>query len=189
MEIILKNFKLNEEGSFSITRPHESNQIIYFMENFINHEICNMIITDAMACMGGDLIKFSRYFRIVNGIEIDLNNFKLLVENCKIFNCQNINLFHQDYIEIYDKLKQDIIYLDPPWTGPGYKNKEIVVLKIGNLELWQLINLIKEKNLAKYVFIKAPSNVCLDKLEYDSIHIIFNKSKKPSFKLICIHNS
>jgi hypothetical protein len=32
--INLKDFKLNEEGSFSITRPYESAQIIYLIENF-----------------------------------------------------------------------------------------------------------------------------------------------------------
>ena len=146
----------------------------------------SLIITDATACMGGDFIKFSRHFKIVNGIEIDPSNFKLLVENCKIFNCNNINLFCQDYLEIYDKLKQDIIYLDPPWGGIGYKTKEIICLKMGDLELYQLINLIKQKNLANYIFIKAPINVCLDNIEYDSIHIVNNKSKIPSFKLVCL---
>jgi len=190
MEINLKHFKLNEEGGFSITRPYESKQIIYFIENFINREtsISDKIITDATACMGGDLIQFSRNFKMVNGVEIDSENFGLLIENCKIFDCQNVNLFCQDYLTIYDKLKQDIIYMDPKWGGPDYKSKETISLKMNDLELWELINLIKEKKLAKYIFIKAPINVCLDNIEYDSIHIIYNKSKIVSFKLICISN-
>jgi len=136
--------------------------------------------------MGGDLVKFSRRVKYVNGVEIDPENFKLLMENCKIFNCQNINLFCQDYLDIYDKLRQDIIYMDPPWNGPGYREKESIMLKLGNMELWELVRIIKEKKLTKYIFIKAPSNVCLDRLDYDTIHIIYNKSKLPSFKLICI---
>ena len=123
---------------------------------------------------------------MINGVEILEENFGFLVQNCKQFECQNVNLFCQNYIEIYDKLKQDVIYLDPPWTGPGYKTKEMICLKIGDLELYQLINLIRQKSLAKFIFIKAPSNVCLDNLEYDSIHTIYNKSKMPSFKLICM---
>ena len=198
MEIVLKNFKLNSEGTFSITRPHESQQISHFIENFIrvneDDNVCDQdrsglsdkIITDATACMGGDLVKFSKRAKYVNGVEIDPENFKLLLENCKIFNCQNINLFCQDYLEIYDKLRQDVIYLDPEWGGPGYKTKEFVILKLGDIEIYELIRLIKEKNLAKYIFVKAPLNVCMDNLEYDSIHMIFNKSKIPSFKLICI---
>jgi predicted RNA methylase len=190
--INLKDFKLNEEGSFSITRPYESAQIIFFIENFIKYyekddvDLSTKILTDATACMGGDLVRFSKYFRMINGIEILEENFALLIQNCKQFGCHNVNLFCQNYLEIYDRLKQDVIYLDPPWGGTSYKNKDIISLKMGNLELWELVDLIKSKKLAKFVFIKAPMNVCLEKLEYDSIHIIHNKSKIASFKLICM---
>lgn len=189
--INLKEFKLNDEGTFSITRPYESSQIIYLIENFIKLnenkiDLSSKTLTDATACMGGDLVRFSNYFKTINGIEILEDNFALLVENCKYFRCNNVNLFCQDYLEIYDKLKQDIIYIDPPWGGTSYKDKDTVCLKIGNLELWNLISLIKSQKLAKYIFIKAPMNVSLDKLEYDTIHIIYNKSRIASFKLICI---
>jgi hypothetical protein len=190
--INLKDFKLNEEGSFSITRPYESSQIIYLIENFVRYiekdyiDLSTKILTDATACMGGDLVRFSKYFRMINGIEILEENFILLVQNCKNFGCHNVNLFCQNYLDIYDKLKQDIIYIDPPWTGPGYKNKDSIILKINDIELSDLVRMIKEKNLTKFIFIKAPSNVCLEKLDYDSIHTIYNKSKIASFKLICI---
>jgi 16S rRNA G966 N2-methylase RsmD len=136
--------------------------------------------------MGGDLIRFSKHFRMVNGVEILEENFSLLVQNCKQFGCQNVNLFCQDYLEIFDKLKQHIIYIDPPWGGIDYKNKDIISLKMGHLELRELVNLIREKKLAQFIFIKAPMNVCLEGLDYDSIYIIHNKSKIVSFKLICI---
>ncbi len=190
--INLKDFKLNEEGTFSITRPFESAQIVYLIENFIRYiekdevDLSTKILTDATACMGGDLIRFSKYFRMINGIEILEENFTLLVQNCKQFGCYNVNLFCQNYLDIFDKLKQDIIYLDPKWGGIDYKNKESVILKLNDIEIWNLVQIIKEKKLAKYIFIKAPSNVCLEKLDYDSIHVVYNKSKIASFKLICI---
>ena len=188
----LKDFKLNEEGSFSISRPYESSQIIYLIENFIEYyekesaNLLSKVLTDATACMGGDLIRFSKYFKMINGIEILQENFDLLVQNCKQFNCQNVNLFCQNYLDVYETLKQDIIYFDVPWEGPSYKKKESVVLKLNDVEIWKLVQTIKEKKLACYVFIKAPSNVCLDRMEYDSIHVIYNKSKVASFKLICV---
>ncbi len=189
--INLKDFKLNEEGTFSITRPYESFQIIYLIENFINRfenyaNLSDKILTDATACMGGDLIRFSKYFKMINGVEIIEDNFNLLIQNCKQFNCQNVNLFCQNYLDIYEKLKQDVIYIDPPWTGPGYKFKESIILKLGDITVWDLINTIKEKKLAKYIFVKAPLNVCFKNLEYDSIHMVYNKSKISSFKIICI---
>jgi len=194
-DISLKDFKLNEEGTFSITRPYESAQILFLIENFIRCSngidkdeinLSMMILTDATACMGGDLIRFSKSFRMINGIEILEENFSLLVQNCKQFECYNVNLFCQNYLEIYDKLKQDIIYIDPKWGGIDYKNKESIILKLNDVEISDLVEIIKEKRLSKYLFIKAPSNVCLEKLNYDSIHVIYNKSKVASFKLICI---
>ncbi len=189
-DINLKDFKLNEEGSFSITRPFESLQIINLISNFIKYYdedlLSNKVITDATACVGGDLIRFSKCFKCVNGVEVFEENFKILNENCIFFRCNNVNLYHVDYIDVYDKLVQDVIYFDPQWGGRNYKTKESIILKLGSTELWNLILQIKDKNLAKYIFIKAPINVCLNNLEYDSIHIIYNKSKVPSFKLICI---
>ena len=187
MEINLKNFKLSEEGRFSITRPYESRQIINNIEKFIMYKLYNYTITDATACMGGDLIKFSKCAKFVIGVEKNLENFEILQDNCKTFDCENINLIHDDYLNIYEKLSQDIIYIDPPWNGPEYKMKQCVFLKIGDIDLYELVNNIINKKLAKYVFIKAPSNVCLNNLEYTTIYTIYNKNKKPSFKLICIN--
>ena len=84
-------------------------QIIQLIESFIEFydgeksisaSLSTKIITDATACMGGDLIRFSKHFRMVNGIEILEDNFALLIQNCKQFGCQNVNLFCQNYLDI-----------------------------------------------------------------------------------------
>lgn len=188
----LKDFKLNTEGSFSITKPYESAQIIQLMEAFIKrHEprylgIDNMTITDATSCMGGDLIRFSKSFYMVNGVEIREDNYELLVQNIQHFDCKNVSINCDDYLNIYDKLQQDVIYIDAPWNGPEYKSKKSVVLKLGDTEVSKLINSIRDKKLSRYIFLKAPSNVCLNDIIYETIHTIYNKSRVESFKLICI---
>lgn len=188
----LKDFKLNTEGSFSITKPYESAQIIQLMEAFIKcHEprfigINNMTITDATSCMGGDLIRFSKSFYTVNGVELREDNYELLVQNSQRFDCQNVHLICDDYLNVYEQLNQDVIYIDAPWTGPEYKSKKSIILKLGDTEVSKLINSIKDKKLARYIFLKAPSNVCLNDIIYETIHTIYNKSRAESFKLICI---
>ncbi len=179
------NFKVNKEGSFSITRPHESEQIIQIVKQKVG-SLENMIITDATACMGGDLVNFSKECRFVNGVEVDPENFELLIENAKRFNCHNVILFCQDYIDIFKSLKQDIIYMDPPWGGVDYKTKESIKLKIGDTNLWSLLKQIREKQLAKYVFVKVPLNVSLDFIKYDNIETVYNKSHSETFKLLVI---
>lgn len=154
------------------------------IESIVSENLGNMIITDATACMGGDLVSFSKVFKLVNGVEIDQENFEFLIENAKRFNCLNVNLFCQDYLEIYDKLKQDIIYIDPPWGGTEYKTKDKIYLKIGGMDLWQLLKNIRDQKLAKYIFIKVPLNVSLDFIQYDKIETIYNKNGSETFKLI-----
>jgi hypothetical protein len=185
LDLDLKNFKLNKEGSFSITRPYESKQVVDIISKFINFDLSELILTDATACVGGDLINFSNYFWMVNGIEINSNNFNLLVYNCKKFRCKNVNLFCQDYCEIYKNLKQDIIYIDPPWGGTGYRKYNSVSLEIGNLKLWELMRNIIDLRLCKYIFVKVPINVSLEFIHYDRIYNIYNKNGVDSFKLIC----
>lgn len=185
-ELSLKKFVVNEEGRFSITRPYESNQILLIIKNFIKDDLRDKIVTDSTACMGGDLINFSQECRMVNGIEIDPDNFSLLVKNCKNFECDNVNLFCQSYLDIYKKLKQNIIYMDPPWGGTSYKNKDMIFLKLGPYDLHVLIDLIKNANVAEYLFIKVPLNVSLFLVKYDQLATVYNKNKSASFQLILI---
>jgi hypothetical protein len=190
-DINLKDFKLNEEGSFSITRPYESAQVVYLIKNFIElyegHgvNLGSQRITDATACMGGDVVRFSKYFAAVNGVEILEDNYNLLVQNCRYFGCNNVKLVHQNYLDVMDQLEQDIVYIDPKWGGVDYKHKEYIVLKLDDMEISELVETIKNKKITKYIFVKAPLNVCLEKMGYDAIYIIYNKSKAPSFKLLC----
>jgi 16S rRNA G966 N2-methylase RsmD len=188
MSIILRKFNLNTEGKYSITKPYESEQITKHMIKFINNEIRfeNCVITDATACMGGDLINFSKKAKYVNGVENNKENFDLLVENCKTFECNNINLINEDYLNIYNKLTQDIIYIDPRWGGPDYKLMKNIHLYVGNVLLCDIINTIRAEGIAKYIFTKIPRNACLDNIAFDESHVIYNRSKTISFVLLCI---
>jgi predicted RNA methylase len=188
---ILKKFKLNKEGSYSITKPHEAYEIYTSMRQFIrDHILNNKTITDGSACMGGDLVNFSKYFHYVNGVEINPVNFNLLKQNIKTFGCKNIKLFNEDYTKIYKNIKQDVIYIDPPWGGPDYKIDDVVYLKFGNYNLWDFIRNIINQKITKYIFIKVPFNAekFHDKSPnfYKETHVIFNESRDPVFNLICI---
>jgi 16S rRNA G966 N2-methylase RsmD len=185
---MLKKFVLSEEGHFSLTKPYESIQIVRIIKQFINKEdnLSDMVITDGTACVGGDLVRLSNNCKKINGVELSKENYDCLVKNCNIFECENVELFNDDYTKIYEQLKQDIIYLDPPWGGSEYKKKESVELKIGNIKLCDFIKVIK--NVSRYIFLKVPMNACLNNIEYEQESIIYNKQKDKSFKLICIRN-
>lgn len=178
-------FKLNKEGKFSITKPFESNQIIQYMKTFIEN-LSDVIITDATSCMGGDLISFSRVVKNVNGVEINKENFDLLCENCKIFNCKNVKLYNEDYLSVYKKLYQDVLYIDPQWGGPNYKEKNEIFLFLGKYKLEDFLDKLIDEKITKYIFVKIPLNASLPKKFYKNFQIIFNRNKKPSFIILCI---
>ena len=84
------------------------------------------------------------------------------------------------------ELYQDIIYIDPPFGGPGYKSLESIILKLNNVSLHEIISIIRLKNITKYIFIKTPLNVCLDNIIYNKYCPVYNMSDTISFNIICI---
>lgn len=184
--IPMYKFKLNKEGKFSITKPFESYQIIQYMQKIIGKDMNDIVITDATACMGGDLVNFSKVVKMVNGVEINKENFNLLCDNCKIFDCKNVKLYNEDYNNIYNVLKQDVLYIDPQWGGPEYKEKDKVILYLGKYKLEDLLNKFIEEKISKYIFIKVPLNAQMHSKFYKNFQIIYNRNKKPSFMILCI---
>jgi len=124
-------------GKYSISLPDKSKIITnLILKHIINTDIT---ITDAMACIGGDTLSFSKTFSKVNAIEFDKLRFEYLKHNMKIFNRTNITFYNEDYFELVKKLKQDVIYLDPPWGGVDYKNSVKLKIVIGSFFLLPVV--------------------------------------------------
>jgi adenine-specific DNA methylase len=181
-----KMYKLNEESKYSITHKFQGEQLIKIIEDFTKSNLKNMEITDGTSGAGGDTINFCKHFKHVIGVEIKHGTFNLLEENCKNFKCKNALLINRDYSEIYNKLKQDIIYVDPPWGGTDYKNKASIQLKIGSYSLSSFTNKIIAEKLCKYVFIKTPFNCDLKGIRINKIYTVYNIYGMPSYMIICI---
>lgn len=201
---ILKKFHLNDQAKYSISRPYEAEQISkYILEGLrelgLNSRTCT--ITDGTAGVGGDAITFSKYFKTVNAVEYDIDTKLLLENNCKEFNCNNINVFYRDYTKIMTELEQDVIYIDPPWGGINYRDNHKVNLKISDKTLKDIIIILKkikninpppgfsDKNIiTKLLYIKVPMNINLDNISefIDDKIQIENKKRSPSFLIIKI---
>tara|TARA_Y100000022_G_C13259281_1_gene381734 strand:+ start:5999 stop:6556 length:558 start_codon:yes stop_codon:yes gene_type:complete len=138
-------------------------------------------ITDATACIGGNSYYFLRDFKSVNLVESDINNFNILKINTNF----NLNTFNCSYNWIKFILKQDIVYLDPPWGGTDYKSKRKIDLYLDDINVLDIINEIY--NYTKIVALKVPNNFDTYKLNNNFWkYKIYNitKSKKCIYKLI-----
>jgi len=75
----------------------------------------NSVITDGTACVGGNAISFARYFRKVIVVEMNPDRFVMLQNNCSVLGiCNKMAFMTGDYTRIHLRLKQDIVFLDPP---------------------------------------------------------------------------
>jgi len=166
---------IDEVGKYSISLPEKSKIITNLISKYLNNKT-DIIITDAMACIGGDTLSFAKTFTKVNAIEMDKIRFEYLKHNMNLFNINNICYYNDDYLNVYDKLTQDVIYIDPPWGGPEYKNKKSIKIKFGEKKLEELCDSIIQKKLCKLLVLKLPFNYDLSELKfYDLKMVVLNK--------------
>ena len=181
--------RINDVGKYSITRPYEAKQIVFHMKTILTlntpselHNIpYNLTITDATAGVGGDTLHFSKHFKHVNAVDILEDNIKLVTENCKIFGVTNVSTFTGDYTLLHNTLTQDIVYLDPPWGGIGYKKQESVELYLSDTPIHTAID--KVFLHTKHIFLKLPLNANTTNLNIKEIRVIYNKKNVKSFYL------
>jgi hypothetical protein len=177
--------QLTEEGSYSVTRRRDGEQILNVMYSTVG-TLSDKSITDATACVGGDTINFALNFREVHSIEYSKDNFDALKNNVEVYDLKNVSLYFGDCMQIYN-WASDILYIDPPWGGPNYRNLDNVELFLGStrLDVW-LEDTLSGPYRPSFVFLKVPAN-------YNSVSLQFLQNVKSvrnfrirSFLLICV---
>ena len=198
---IYNKFKMDEHASYSITAPFLADQISKYMLDIdgINK---NMTITDATACVGGNTISFSKFFKYVNTIEINKNRFDSLKyninliinhKNYKNIEKDNIQFFHGDYLSILEnkRMFKDVIFFDPPWGGKDCSKKPKINIKLGNYYMDEIVKIMFSKYEFKFVVLKLPLNFDMSSFNIDDEYILLhknlkNRKNKPKMKLIII---
>ena len=140
------NLQITDESIYSVTKPYDAKKIIKLIKFYYKKELSNAVITDGTANVGGDSINFSKYFKTVNAVEINRLHCDALENNINEYKRNNINIVCNDYLKVMTKLKQDIIYLDPPWGGPDYKKEKSVNLFLGDMDISDIIIKLKKKS-------------------------------------------
>jgi hypothetical protein len=153
----MEKLQLSDIGRYSVSKPidaAEINRII--MEYFQTPS--NIVITDATANNGGNTIRFALDFKQVNAVEIDSDQYAILQNNVGVYKLPNVRLYNQDYLDVMDILRQDVVFIDAPWGGPDYKRKPKVDLYLGRRNIIGVVlDLIKD-NLCKLCVLKVPMN-------------------------------
>jgi len=185
-ESFLRKLKMDSVAVYSMTPLEESKRIAHIILSYVTKK---GIITDMTACVGGDTIRFSPVFKHVNAIEISSDRCNFLQHNVETYGCKNVSVFHGDCLEMIKGLKQDVIYIDPPWGGKKYKYKKKVNLYLSTTPMWNICNGLQ--NLSKIIVVKVPLNF---NEEFFVKKLIYDESKVHRYilekmQLIIIENS
>lgn len=154
--IDMKKLQISTIGLYSISTPKDAKNITQVILKNISTNSKNLVITDGTSGIGGNIINFALYFKEVHAVELDKLHYKILKNNISVYKRKNVKIYNDSYINVYNKIKQDIIFLDPPWTGIDYKEKTNLSLKLGKYELYEVVKMIK--NIAKLIVLKVPIN-------------------------------
>lgn len=79
--------------------------------------------------------KYVKYFlflftKTVIAIDIDPKKIEMAKHNAGVYNvADRIEFIVGDFLQMYSKLKADMVFLSPPWGGPQY-------LKVSKLISW-----------------------------------------------------
>ena len=179
-DVDYSKLQITEEGRFSITKPYQGEHMMRVMKHVIKN-LKERTIADLTANVGGDTIRFGLHFKHVDSYELKDDNFSVLKNNVEVYNLQNVDLHLGDSTKLFNK-HVDVVYLDPPWGGPDYKEKTDLDLFLGDLRVDLFIKEILEKYKPSFVFMKVPNNYNFKRFE-GLEHSVYDIEK---FKLISI---
>jgi hypothetical protein len=157
--------RLTPEGFYSVTKRRDGQRLIAFMRQMIP-DLDRKMITDATACVGGDTLLFSLWFKRVESIEWKNDNFSALQNNVNVFGAVNVNLHKGDATQIFN-WRTNVLYIDPPWGGPDYLARNNIDLWMGNSRVDDWIEeVLKRNDRPEYIFIKLPRNYNFSRLRF-----------------------
>jgi predicted RNA methylase len=157
--------KITQEGSFSITRRRDAERIMNII-TFIVKNLNEKIITDLTACCGGDTINFGLHFQRVHSVEKEKENFQALKNNIEVYKFDNVSCYNEDSVTFYDWYS-DVIFIDPPWGGPNYKETKKLDIELSGKRLDKWIEeILLRKTRPRHIFLKLPSNYNFDRLNF-----------------------
>lgn len=163
--IDFKRLKMTNIGLYSIAMPECSKDLVALLQEINLHynfatNIKELIVTEANGGIGGFSIILARTIKHINIVEIVKEHSTIIKNNLLVYgtDLSTINIYNNDYLEVMNKLTQDIIIFDLPWNGPSYKQEKNLMLGMNNINIWYIINDLINNKRAKAYIILVPNN-------------------------------
>tara|TARA_X000001036_G_scaffold439549_1_gene491087 strand:+ start:8403 stop:9953 length:1551 start_codon:yes stop_codon:yes gene_type:complete len=166
------SLKIDETGTYSITRPRDARTLHSIIKELCDKE--TKTVCDGTACVGGDTIHFAKQFGKVFAWEIDEERYNILNNNINVYGLTNVTTIKGSILNSSGEC--DLLYLDPPWGGRNYKNQSNTELFLDGKNIKTIIPELKKR--FRQIAIKAPYNAtpcsnCLVKKITNKINVWF----------------
>ncbi len=181
---------LIDDESFNFITFREISSIItkIICHHLISHNLnpLNINVVDATAGVGGNSLSFLSNLKNVISIEICKMRYEYLVNNINVYEYDNSICVNDDFCNYYKQYNVldniDVIFIDPPWGGIGYKNLTNLQLNLGDesiedivLNIYEIYKNNGKLNRTKFVILKLPKNYDI-KFFYEKISSKNNKN-------------
>jgi len=188
-----EGIQMDRVSLFSVTPARQADEMTKILLSLpgISSE---STITDGTACVGGNTVSFARFFAHVNAVEMDAKRCDMLINNVEV--CRKharakggdfpafVKFFSENSLDLIPRLRQDIVFLDPPWGGKDYKSKTTVPLFLSSKPIHEVV--IYCLRHTKYVALKLPKNAELMQLISDARLEVIVTKEFPSFLLLVV---
>jgi len=168
----IAQLQADAQALYSITPAQDANTMSRLCANLPGMKNLGRkpVITDGCACVGGNVMSFalSGLYAQVNAVEFDESRAQMLEHNVSVIRGRApclVNVVTGSYIALMHTLSQDIVFLDPPWGGPDYKDLDTVSLFLGDKHLADIVHDLHSDGKTRYVVWKAPSNFAIDEMK------------------------
>ncbi|KAK3837665.1 MAG: RNA cap guanine-N2 methyltransferase-domain-containing protein [Linnemannia elongata] len=117
-----QGIRMDQEGWYSVT-PEK-------IAAHIAERCASDVIIDAFCGVGGNTIQFAMTCHRVIAIDIDPVRLACARHNARIYGVEDrIEFICGDYMTLLPRLKADVVFLSPPWGGPGYLTQDVFDIK------------------------------------------------------------
>ncbi|KAF9999666.1 Trimethylguanosine synthase [Modicella reniformis] len=114
--------KIDMEGWYSVT-PEK-------IATHIAQRCASDVVIDAFCGVGGNTVQFALTCHHVIAIDIDPVRLMCAKHNARIYGVEDrIEFICGDYMTLIPRLKADVVFLSPPWGGPGYLDQTLFDIK------------------------------------------------------------
>jgi adenine-specific DNA methylase len=134
-------FIIDEVAAFSVTESQSADEmtrviLAEFPKDSGMKSASDLVILDGMACVGGNTISFSKAFKRTLSNELDEGRFKILRHNVvEVMGCSNVEFFNNSILDLVKDVEFDVLFLDPEWGGPSYKDSSSLRLSISDVAM------------------------------------------------------